>query len=175
MSEVLTHDHAELDKLLEKLCLALQIGEVQEIHQRLDRFWAQLAVHIRAEHLVLFPTILRALRGNLRGTPSPSEAEKIIEELHSDHDFFMSKLSGAIKLVRGLLKTSDNELRSRELKTVGAIVRSVAERLTTHNKLEEEGIYVWVGLMLNQPKQSELSARVQTELERMPPRFEAPM
>ncbi len=175
MSELLAHDHSELNKLLYELCVALQIGELQQIHRRLDRFWAGLAVHIRAEHLVLFPAILGAVRGGIRGAPSLTEAERIIEELRRDHDFFMRELSRAIKSVRGLLKTSDNERRIQELETVEAIVGPVAERLATHNKLEEEGIYVWVGSVLNEPKQSELAARVQTELKKMPPRFEAQM
>jgi hemerythrin superfamily protein len=171
MSEFLANDHAELDRLLDELCLALQKGEVREIHQRLDRFWARLAVHIRAEHLVLFPAILRAVQGDLRGTPSLTDAEKMIEELRSDHDFFMHELSRAIKLVRELLKTSANEPRRKELETVEAIVGAVVERLTAHNQLEEEGIYIWVGQVLNEPEQSELAARVQAELARMPPRF----
>jgi hemerythrin superfamily protein len=172
MSEFLAHDHAELGKLLDELCLALQTGEVQEIHQRLDLFWARLAVHIRAEHVVLFPAMLRALREDMRGAPSLTEAEKMIEELRTDHDFFMRELARAINLVRGLLKTSDNEPRSKELETVGAIIGSVAERLPAHNQLEEEGVYAWVDSVLNERRQSELAARVQTELERMPPRFE---
>ena len=95
----------------------------------------------------------------------------MIEELRSDHDFFMHELSRAIKLVRELLKTSANEPRRKELETVEAIVGPVVERLTAHNQLEEEGIYIWVGQVLNEPEHSELAARVQTELARMPPRF----
>ena len=107
------------------------------------------------------------------GTPSLTEAEKLIEELRSDHDFFMHELARAITSMRGLLKASDNEPPSDQLQTVEAIVGSVADRLATHNKLEEEGIYVWVGTVLNELERSELAARVLTELKRLPPRFEA--
>ena len=175
MSDLLAHDHADLGKVFYDLCVAFQIGEVQQIHQHLDLFWARLAVHIRAEHVVLFPAILRALRRGIRGTPSLTEAEKMIEELRSDHDFFMRELSRAINFMRALLQASDHEPRDNQLKTVEAIVGRVAGRLATHNKLEEEGIYVWAGSVLSESERSELAARVLTELKRMPPRFEAQM
>ena len=175
MGELLAHDHGELDKLLRELLVAFQTGEAPDIHQRLDRFWARLAVHIRAEHLVLFPAILHALSRGIQGAPSLTEAEQTIAELRSDHDFFMCELARAIKSLRGLLNDSDNERRPKKLETVAAIVGSVGGRLATHNKVEEEGIYVWVGLVLNDTKQSELAVRVETELKKMPPRFEAQM
>jgi len=54
---------------------------------------------------------------------------------------------------------------------VTAIIAAVAERLRTHNKREEERIYRWTDLLLNEAERSALAARVRTELAKMPPRF----
>ncbi len=59
MSDMLTGDHLELDALLAELFLAFRDGDVELIYQRLDIFWARLVMHIRAEHLHLFPAINR--------------------------------------------------------------------------------------------------------------------
>jgi NADH dehydrogenase/NADH:ubiquinone oxidoreductase subunit G len=174
MSELLAQDHAQLDRLFSELCVAFKMGEVRSIHQRLDQFWARLAVHIRAEHLGLFPATLNALSSGANGAegaPSLSEAQQAIEELRRDHDFFMHELSRAIKSVRGLLTTSDNQRLGKELKNVEASMAAVAERLETHNKFEEERIYLWSGEILTEAQQSELASRVQAELSKMPPRF----
>ncbi len=44
-----------------KLKSALHAGDVEASHTGLDLFWARLAVHIRAEHLQLFPAIIDRL------------------------------------------------------------------------------------------------------------------
>ena len=175
MSELLAHDHAKLNESYYDLCVAFEKGEIPQTHDRLDRFWAGLAVHIRAEHLVLFPAILSALRvGNQSGAPSLAQAESMVEQLRHDHDFFMRQLAEAIRLMRGFLDTSASESEGEGIETVQEIIAAVVQRLATHNKIEEEGIYLWVGSTLNELQRSELTARVQHELSRMPPRFEAP-
>ena len=111
MSESLARDHAELESLLSKVCLALELGEVQQIHSSLDLFWARLAVHIRAEHLQLFPAILRALKENLNDpgpAPALTVAQNWSEELSLDHDFFMHELAQAIKTVRSLRQITES-------------------------------------------------------------------
>jgi hypothetical protein len=61
MNNLLASDHDELDELLDKLFASFDAsGSVEQIYQKLDLFWARLAVHIRAEHLHLFPLILGA-------------------------------------------------------------------------------------------------------------------
>jgi len=174
MSERLAHDHAELNSLLSELWLALESGEVQQIHSRLDLFWARLAIHIRAEHLQLFPAILRPLRGNLKDTgpaPALTVVQNSIKELSFDHDFFMHELAGAIKTVRGLRQITDPQLVDERLESVKTRVAAVEERLSAHNMLEEEGIYLWAGELLSNAEQSALAARLREELEKMPPRF----
>lgn len=79
MKEQLARDHGELDLLFAELRVAFEAGDIREIHLRLDLFWARLAVHIRAEHLQLFPAIVRALRGDheadVGDAPSLAEVE----------------------------------------------------------------------------------------------------
>ena len=174
MSERLAHDHAALNGLLSELCLALESGEVQQIHSRLDLFWARLAMHIRAEHLELFPAILRSLRGDLKHTgsaPALTVVQNSIKELRLDHDFFMHELAGAIKTVRGFGQTTERQFVDKQLEDVRTRIAAVEERLSPHNKLEEEGVYLWIGELLSNAEQSELAARLREELEKMPPRF----
>lgn len=54
-SQRLADDHGALDEVLSQLWKALDTGDVLVSHDKLDLFWARLAVHIRAEHLHLFP------------------------------------------------------------------------------------------------------------------------
>lgn len=55
MNYPLADDHSEMDALLEEFFDALCCADVELIYQTLDFFWARLAMHIRAEHLHLFP------------------------------------------------------------------------------------------------------------------------
>ena len=95
MNQRLAHDHAELGNLLGEVNAALDAKVIARSHASLDRFWARLAVHIRAEHLRLFPAVLDALSGSRENIPSADEALNAIEELRRDHDFFMHELSVA--------------------------------------------------------------------------------
>jgi hemerythrin-like domain-containing protein len=91
-SQRLAHDHTELDKLLKQLQQALDDSDLEASHAKLDLFWARLAVHIRAEHLHLFPTVLRRLSGTVDQSvgPSLSQAQSAVIRLREDHDFFMN-------------------------------------------------------------------------------------
>ena len=60
MSERLAHDHAELGKLLGEVKAALDNKDVARTNASLDLFWARLAIHIRAEHLHVFPALVDA-------------------------------------------------------------------------------------------------------------------
>src|ERR1044072_7340629 len=59
-TDILVNDHAEVDALLRGLWDAFEGGEAEEVLAKLDYLWARLAVHIRAEHLHLFPALLAA-------------------------------------------------------------------------------------------------------------------
>ena len=151
MNERLSDDHEAVSEVLNQLLTALDNQDVQTSYSRLDLLWARLAVHIRAEHLHLFPAIASKL----------TEAQPIIDRLRVDHDFFMRELARAIGILR-------NEA---DLATVGDIVREVEKRLATHNEVEESQIYRWSSIMLTQPEQLELFTRIDAELENRPPRF----
>jgi hypothetical protein len=171
--ERLARDHGQLDQLFYELCVAFQVGDVKQIYLGLDLFWARLAVHIRAEHLHLFPTILRAVSGQVDAPHKPSlaETESMIGTLCDDHNFFLHELSRAIKTMRILSAATDrHEHTSQKLEKVEASMLALAERLKIHNKLEEEGIHLWAKELLNEAEQSLLDSGLHQELE-MPPRF----
>lgn len=151
MKERLADDHHAVSEILKQLLTALDNKDVETSYARLDLLWARLAVHIRAEHLHLFPALASRL----------TEAQAMIDTLRVDHDFFMRELARAI----GILRTG------AELTVVADIVREVEKRLATHNEIEENEIYRWSSTMLTEPEQLELLARINAELENRPPRF----
>ena len=169
----LMHDHVELGDLLNQLIATLESNDVAQIHSTLDLFWARLAMHIRAEHLHLFEAILQAVNRKPGGddAPSPAEADKTIEVLREDHNFFMRELSQAIAVVRGLLVNPQADV-GKQLEEVRKRVDAVRQRLVKHNEIEEKGIYLWIGRLLTPAEQSELAALVDKELENTPPRFD---
>jgi len=159
MAEVhlrLSDDHHAVGEVLEQLLTALENKDVQTSYSRLDLLWARLAVHIRAEHLHLFPAVIA--KSDL------SEAQVVIKNLRADHDFFMHELARAIAILRELPHET-------KLAAVTDIVRRVEERLATHNDIEENQIYRWSSTFLSESEQLELLARINAELENRPPRF----
>src|SRR5215471_17420005 len=97
VDQQLIADHFSLDELLQQLQLALANNELEDTRTKLDLFWARLAVHIRAEHLHLFPLMLDSLVSRKPASatvPSVPKAEGVIATLQSDHDFFMVELAG---------------------------------------------------------------------------------
>jgi len=156
----LSDDHHAVSEVLEQLLTALDNKDVQTSYSSLDLLWARLAVHIRAEHLHLFPAVIRRLTNS-----DLSEAQTLVENLRTDHDFFMRELARAIGILREL---PEDEAK---LGIVGNAVREIEKRLATHNEIEENQIYRWSSTMLTEPEQSELLARINAELENRPPRF----
>lgn len=120
VSEQLIDDHAALDRVLKQLQTALRSSDLEIAHATLDLFWARLAVHIRAEHLHLFPTVLNRL-GN--------EAQTVIAQLREDHDFFMHELARAVKAMRTLLTVLDEPILKQGVNNVESIVLEVEKRL----------------------------------------------
>lgn len=174
MPDLLARDHEELDGVLGELLLTLDHGDKDESFARLDLLWARLAIHIRAEHLCLFPAILGAPQALLTGSggaPLLAEAQSAIGILHSDHDFFMHELAKAINLMRALKTTSDVGAIEESLREVRRIVLSVKTRLSAHNLLEENQVYGWIDVLLDEAELSALNARVRRELENLPSRF----
>ena len=176
MNQLLADDHAELDLLLNNVFTALDAGDARRAFQKLDSFWARLAMHIRAEHLHLFPAILGAIEtqksaenGSL---PSSQAAQSAIIELREDHDFFMRELSGAIKQLRGLHENRQTESEiTEQISSVRETIAAVRRRLESHNEKEESEIYKWADALLSEPQRAALNERMKKEIENLPPRF----
>ena len=150
-----------MGKVLKRLLTALDNEDLATSYSRLDLLWARLAVHIRAEHLHLFPAIESRV----------SEAQPLIDRLRVDHDFFMRQLAGAIGILRELSQGAASPGDEAKLIALADTVREIEKRLEAHDEIEETQIYRWSSLVLTQPEQSELLSRINAELENRPPRF----
>ena len=173
MMELLARDHTEVDTLFGDLTLAFGRGDAREVFVRLDYLWARLAVHIRAEHLHLFPALLAATERSAAATvdsPTREEVCAAVERLREDHDFFMHELARAVNAARDLAALDDADNRE-ELKQIKGRVLAVAARLAEHNRVEEEQVYRWPEALLSLSQLSTLPARIKHEIENLPPRF----
>jgi len=170
-AKLLTHDHAALDKVLNQLRSDLEKGDVDGSHAKLDLFWARLAVHIRAEHLHLFPVVLNRLHDTTAGAPTLAEGRTVADRLRADHDFFMHELAQAIRTLRDLSKAADGQAIAAATSTVRIVLLEIEKRLDIHNELEENKIYRWATTILNEPEQRELANRISAELANRPARF----
>lgn len=169
-SNVLVNDHEELSDLLQDLQQSLTSDTAGKYFQLLDLFWARLAVHIRAEHLCLFPAILKSSSG-LFGQgeiPPYEEARSIIESLRTDHNFFMDELANSIKLGREMM----DETFASEFGMIRDSVNAVAQRLESHNVTEEQQVYLWPRTLLDKNQLEHLKAAINHELQNLPPRFQ---
>jgi hypothetical protein len=170
-NERLMHDHAELGALLNQLDAAFEANDVAQTHAALDLFWARLAIHIRAEHLHLFPVTSRAA-GRVdvsNDTLPPGEPENTIAKLRDDHDFFMRELAEAIALTRSLSAKIEGNVVA-QLAEVKTKIAAVRDRLVQHNEIET-GIYLWSSSLPGEAERTELASQVQKELDNLPPRF----
>ena len=113
-------------------------------------------MHIRAEHLHLFPAAL-------------TRSERLVEtirELHSDHDLFMRELAGAVRLLRASDASDPSVLAGIRESLVG-----VQRRLVLHDQIEEEKIYGTIDPA--DPEAAALTRSVHAEITNLPPRFTA--
>jgi hypothetical protein len=62
---------------------------------------------------------------------------------------------------------------TRDLRQILTILEKVEERLASHNELEENQIYAWIGSILSQEEQAQLARQIDEELLKHPPRFAA--
>jgi hypothetical protein len=173
-TDVLLDDHSEVSGLIDELLATLDGGGKVQIFARLDLLWARLAVHIRAEHLCLFPFILDALvkpsDQSSINAPSAVHVRKVVERLREDHDFFMVELAKAVNAARELVK-GENEPSTDQILEIKQRVLAVRDRLEEHNQLEEEQVYLWPESLLSAEERAELRARMRREIENLPPRF----
>lgn len=171
MSEtLLAHDHEELDGTLAELKSALAAEDAEKSFHLLDRFWARLAMHIRAENHELFPVLKRAAETSVTmGTnvPPADEVVRLLAELRHDHDFFMTELTAAMKRLREISRGE----ATGDLRDVRERIDAVSQRLETHNELEETQVYRWAAQLLPLAEQAALQTRIQGQLDRLPERF----
>lgn len=156
-SKQLADDHGAVHEVLTQLLAALKNKDVKTSYVKLDLLWARLAVHIRAEHLHLFPAVVSRMNA----------AQSTVEALRVDHDFFMRELARAVGILRELsLASAENDLTY-----VLGTVLEVEKRLADHNNSEEHQIYHWARTLLTPTEQTNLAARINAELDNRPPRF----
>lgn len=155
----LADDHVAADKLLKQIKAAINDGEVSYACEKLDLFWAKLAVHIRAEHLHLFPAL------------TSSVDENGIKQLRADHEFFMRELANAVEAMRTLANVSDQAVIDKGLDIVRETMVAIEQKLEAHNQREENGVYRLAESVLNADTQAELAKEINRELENRPPRF----
>jgi len=169
-SRQLADDHVALDNVLKQLQESMDSEDIKAIYARLDLFWARLAVHIRAEHLHLFPAVMNGLSDMTADhsvAPTLNQGRLAIKRLRADHDFFMHELARAIGILRDLVKATDREA----MRTVRDAVLDIEKRLIIHNELEESQIYRWAKTILNKQEQADLATRINAELANRPSRF----
>jgi hypothetical protein len=171
---VLADDHVEVDKLLSTILAALAQEDNAKSFEFLDLLWARLAVHIRAEHLCLFPSILEAPRAYFTGTsgaPEYQEALSVIDKLRLDHEFFMRELGTSVNAFRMQANASDPEIHSQQLREVRRSISQVQSRLANHNQLEENHVYKWIDVLLGEAQRSALVTLIRRQLKNTPSRF----
>jgi len=176
--DLMEQDHVALAGIFRALNAAFGEGDAARAFELLDLAWARLAIHIRAEHLRLFPAILNALAkdsdaGDL-ARPSLVEARAAFARLHDDHDFFMRELACAVQTLREMRRdASGSAAVTEELANVRGKIMGVIDRLEEHNRLEEEQVYRWPETLLSAAAQEELRTLMRDEIENLPPRFRA--
>ena len=151
MDDLLSRDHTEIDLLLDDAVNKLGSRDSVEAVLALDLFWARLAMHIRAEHLHLFPAIAK---------DSGPETAEIVGRLRRDHDFFMHELADMIKALR-----ADSE--EETLRDTARRLEAIRDRLAEHNEVEEAQIYP----RFASAGDEQLSRSIKKELDNLPPRF----
>ena len=173
--QLMEKDHEALDEVLQRLDSSLERHELLSSFELLDLFWARLAVHIRAENVRLFPAILSARSEVVDAAlPSLREVQSTIQQLKVDHNFFMEELSQAVRQMRQLVKAEfyDQRRLVTELSGIRDRVDAVSNRLREHNKSEEEQVYAWPGLMMNDSRLRILEDAIRHEIEKLPSRFD---
>jgi hypothetical protein len=170
-------DHKLMQEVLADLTSLLQKRDVNWSFELLDLFWSQLAVHIRAENVCLFPAILNAPREAFkrdRGLPSYEEVKSTIDSLRGDHTFFVDQIAQVLRRIRELLAEPEMSRVGVEatLKEIQTTMEAVAERLETHWRIEEKQVYRWPELLLTRDQYELLTSVLGGEVEKMPRRVE---
>lgn len=165
----LEKDHEQLAAVLLELMGLLGKSDIRWSFEVLDLFCAQLALHMRAENVCLFPAILNAPAELYvkSGSLDAMSVRATIEKLKLDHTFFNEELAKAVRLMRQLLEETSADNRTLINEAV-RIIAEVAIRLGTHEELEEEQAYKWARVLLNEEEIERLEAAIATTLHSLP-------
>lgn len=163
-------DHRSLSDLLERFKRAMDAGKLETALKLLDFLWARLAVHIRAEHLVLFKALERHCPQSGEH-PDPAALAEAIRRLRSDHDLFMEELALAVKTLKSAAEGPDQKLSREQADETSAHVARVERVLDPHNRFEEEQVYGWLDTWVPEPERAAVRRAIQEHLTRLPPRF----
>jgi len=163
---VLTDDHESLNKLLLELMVFVRRSDFRWSFELLDLFCTQLAVHIRAENVCLFPAILNA--PNNRFTDAGFELTALkaaIERLKLEHNILTEELMKAARLMRQLMNDNENgELTDETVKSLAAVAILLAE----HQELEEREVCQAAKLVLDPAEFALLEEAVARETHKRP-------
>jgi hemerythrin HHE cation binding domain-containing protein len=168
----LENDHESLGPLLDDCERALTTNDPAQAFTSVDLFWARLAMHIRAEHLCLFPALLNVSEDKFiaGGAPSHEQCRDALAMLRDDHNFFMDLLAQAIKLLREA-PANPAPTNAELFKSVHKLITAVRTRLEAHNQIEEEQVYRWPSQLLDNSELAALNECMKRELENLPSRF----
>ena len=83
----------------------------------------------------------------------------------------MRELGTSVNSMRNQEGTSDQEVVSKHLREVRRSIVEMQSRLAKHNQLEENHVYKWVDVLLDEAKRAKLATRIRRELENIPLRF----
>ena len=82
----------------------------------------------------------------------------------------MRELGTSINSMRKQQHASDNEVVSEQFRKVRRSVVEIQTRLAKHNQLEENHVYKWVNVLLDEAERSVLVACIRREIENIPAR-----
>ena len=170
-------DHKLIEEVLDDLVSLLEKQDINRAFELLDLFWTQLAVHIRAENVCLFPAITSAPREAFtkkKGLPPFDEVKTLIETLRADHTFFVDQVGQAMRKIRELMALPETPRVGLEgqLEEIKTTMKALAERLRAHSELEQAKVYKWPELLLPPDQYQLLVQVVSGEIEKMPHRVE---
>lgn len=161
VADLMESDHDYIDEILDGAFEAIEAGDGERLFACADMFWARLGMHIRAEHLYLFPALENAPAAP-KDTAGKDEVAEVLSGLREDHNFFMRGMIQVMKALRKNSKDSDG---------VADILKNIAERLAEHNETEETRVYGWADEVLNKRDRAALEERMLREITNLPPRF----
>jgi len=161
VADLMECDHDYIDEILNGAFEAIEAGDGERLLACADMFWARLGMHIRAEHLYLFPALEHASAAPA-DTSGKDDVAEILAGLREDHNFFMR---GMIHVMKSLRKDPNGD------DAVVDILKRIAERLAAHNELEETRVYRWADEVLNTRDREALDERMLREITNLPPRF----